>query len=65
MHATSALPAWLWSLVKTLAVLALLVWVKRRIPTLRLERYQEIAWVVLIPLTLVQALVVAVVVLAR
>jgi NADH-quinone oxidoreductase subunit H len=59
------LPAWLWSLVKTLAVLALLVWVKRRIPTLRMERYQEIAWVVLIPLTLVQALVVAVVVLAR
>jgi NADH-quinone oxidoreductase subunit H len=59
------LPAWLWSLLKTLAVLALLVWVKRRIPTLRMERYQEIAWVVLIPLTLLQALVVAVVVLAR
>ncbi|MEV7040736.1 complex I subunit 1 family protein [Amycolatopsis sp. NPDC051061] len=59
------LPAWLWSLVKTLAVLAVLVWAKRRLPTLRLERYQEIAWIVLIPLTLVQALVVAVVVLAR
>ncbi|WP_206793235.1 NADH-quinone oxidoreductase subunit H [Amycolatopsis sp. MtRt-6] len=59
------LPAWLWSLVKTLAVLAVLVWVKRRLPTLRMERYQEIAWVVLIPLTLVQALVVAVVVLVR
>ncbi|NBH03437.1 NADH-quinone oxidoreductase subunit H [Amycolatopsis sp. SID8362] len=59
------LPSWLWSLAKTLAVLALLVWVKRRIPTLRMERYQEIAWVVLIPLTLVQALVVAVVVLVR
>ena len=59
------LPAWLWSLVKTLAVLALLVWVKGRIPTLRMERYQEIAWVVLIPLTLVQALVVAIIVLAR
>ncbi|MGW5722861.1 complex I subunit 1 family protein [Amycolatopsis sp. NPDC003865] len=59
------LPAWLWSLVKTLAVLAVLVWVKRRIPTLRMERYQEIAWIVLIPLTLLQALVVAVVVLAR
>jgi NADH-quinone oxidoreductase subunit H len=59
------LPAWLWSLVKTLAVLTLLVWVKRRIPTLRMERYQEIAWIVLIPLTLLQALVVAVVVLAR
>ncbi|MGW3958507.1 complex I subunit 1 family protein [Amycolatopsis sp. NPDC005003] len=59
------LPAWLWSVVKTLAVLAVLVWAKSRLPTLRMERYQEIAWVVLIPLTLVQALVVAVIVLAR
>ncbi|SEP53520.1 NADH-quinone oxidoreductase subunit H [Amycolatopsis saalfeldensis] len=59
------LPGWSWSVVKTLAVLALLVWLKRRIPTVRMERYQEIAWVVLIPLTLLQALVVAVVVLVR
>ncbi len=59
------LPAWLWSLIKTLAVLAVLVWLKRRIPTVRMERYQEIAWVVLIPVTLLQALVVAVVVLVR
>ncbi|GAB3366248.1 MULTISPECIES: complex I subunit 1 family protein [Amycolatopsis] len=59
------LPPWLWSVVKTLAVLAVLVWLKRRLPTVRMERYQEIAWVVLIPVTLVQALVVAVVVLVR
>jgi NADH-quinone oxidoreductase subunit H len=59
------LPAWLWSVVKTAAVLAVLVWARRRLPTVRMERYQEIAWLVLIPLTLVQALVVAVVLLIR
>ncbi|MDQ0381997.1 complex I subunit 1 family protein [Amycolatopsis thermophila] len=59
------LPDWLWSLLKTLAVLASLVWVRRWVPTVRMERYQEIAWIVLIPLTLLQALVVALVVLAR
>ncbi|TNC26482.1 complex I subunit 1 family protein [Amycolatopsis alkalitolerans] len=59
------LPSWLWSLVKTLAVLAALVWVRRRVPAVRMERYEEFAWLVLIPLTLLQALVVALVVLAR
>jgi NADH-quinone oxidoreductase subunit H len=59
------LPAWAWTLVKTAAVLALLVVVRRRLPTLRMERYTEVAWMVLIPLTLLQALFVAVVVLNR
>jgi NADH-quinone oxidoreductase subunit H len=59
------LPAWLWSIVKTAAVLALLVWVRRRLPAVRMERFAEVAWVVLIPITLIQALVVAVVVLVR
>jgi NADH-quinone oxidoreductase subunit H len=59
------LPAWLWSIVKTAAVLALLVWLRRRLPAIRMERFEEIAWVVLIPITLIQAVVVAVVVLAR
>ena len=47
------------------AVLALLVWVRRRFPTLRMDRFTEFAWVVLIPLTIAQALVVALVVLAQ
>ena len=51
------LPAWAWSAVKTLAVLALLVWGRRRLPVLRADRYAELAWVVLIPLAIVQALV--------
>jgi NADH-quinone oxidoreductase subunit H len=59
------LPAWLWSVVKTVVVLGALVWARRRLPTMRMEKYQEIAWLVLIPLTLVQALVVAVVLLIR
>jgi NADH-quinone oxidoreductase subunit H len=56
------LPGWLWSLLKTAAVLAFLVWVGRRSPTIRMERFMEIAWMVLIPLTLLQALFVSIVV---
>lgn len=56
------LPDWLWSLVKTAAVLALLVWASRRLPTIRMERYMEIAWLVLVPATLLQALFVSIVV---
>lgn len=59
------LPAWAWSLIKTMAVLAVLVFARRRLPTLRAERYVELAWVVLIPATVVQALVPAIVVLNR
>lgn len=56
------LPGWTWSLVKTAVVLAALVWFGRRVPTVRVERFTEIAWIVLLPVTLVQALVVAIVV---
>lgn len=59
------LPAWAWVAVKTAAVLAALVWVRHRFPTVRMDRYTELAWVVLIPLTIAQALVVAIVVLQR
>jgi len=59
------LPAWAWSAVKTLAVLALLTWARRRLPVLRADRYAELAWVVLIPLTVIQALVPALVDLTR
>ncbi|GAB3451515.1 complex I subunit 1 family protein [Actinophytocola sediminis] len=56
------LPDWLWSLVKTAVVLGALVWLGHRLPTVRMERYTEIAWLVLVPATLLQALFVAVVV---
>ena len=58
------LPAWAWSAVKTLAVLAVLVWARRRGPVIRADRYVEVAWVVLIPLMVAQALVASAVVLA-
>ncbi|MFH9467178.1 NADH-quinone oxidoreductase subunit H [Streptomyces clavifer] len=59
------LPGWAWTLVKTAAVLALLLWIRRRLPVLRMDHYMEVAWVVLTPLAIVQALVVALVVLSR
>jgi NADH-quinone oxidoreductase subunit H len=57
------LPAWAWSLVKTCAVLSVLVWARHRFPALRMDRFMELSWMVLIPAMLLQALVVAIVVL--
>jgi NADH-quinone oxidoreductase subunit H len=59
------LPGWAWTLLKTAAVLVLLVAGRRMLPVLRMERYMEPAWMVLVPLTLLQALFVAVAVLNR
>ncbi|MEU8802153.1 complex I subunit 1 family protein [Spirillospora sp. NPDC048819] len=56
------LPGWAWSLVKTAAVLALLVWTRHRLPVLRMDRFMTVAWTVLIPATLLQMLVVGLVV---
>lgn len=56
------LPAWLWSVVKTLAVLTVLVHVARKLPTLRPDRFTEVGWLVLMPATLLQMLVVSLVV---
>ncbi len=49
------LPAWLWTLLKTALLLVALVWVRRRIPVLRPDRFAEAAWTVLLPLTLAAA----------
>lgn len=58
------LPEPVWQLVKTVLVVVGLVVVGRRVPLLRPDRFVEVAWVVLVPATLVQALVVALVLLA-
>lgn len=58
------LPDAVWHAVKTLAVLGALVVVGRRLPVIRPDRFVDVAWMVLVPLTLVQALVVALLVLA-
>lgn len=57
------LPDRAWSLVKTVAVLTLMVWVRGRLPVVRMDRFMTAAWMVLIPATLLQTLVVGVVVL--
>ncbi|SDG06998.1 NADH-quinone oxidoreductase subunit H [Blastococcus aurantiacus] len=57
------LPGPVWHLLKTLAVVVALIWVGRRLPVLRPDRTVEIGWMVLVPLTLLQTLVVAVLVL--
>ncbi|MFF4195102.1 NADH-quinone oxidoreductase subunit H [Nonomuraea sp. NPDC001831] len=57
------LPGWVWGPVKTAAVLAVLVLAGHRMPVVRMDRFVQFAWVVLIPATLVQLLVVALAVL--
>lgn len=57
------LPATVWQLGKTVVVLFVLVAARWRFPLVRAERFEEIAWLVLLPAVLVQALVVAVFVL--
>ncbi|MDG4801423.1 complex I subunit 1 family protein [Micromonospora sp. WMMD980] len=59
------LPAWLWSVAKTLAVLAVLVALRGRVPVLRADRLMRVAWLVVLPATLAQVLVVAVLVVGR
>ena len=59
------LPGWLWTLIKAAVVLAVLVWVRSRTATVRMDRFVEVGWMVLLPLTLLQALVVAIVVVVR
>ncbi len=55
------LPDWAWSLTKTVLLLAALVWVRRRMPTLRPDLFMELGWVVLLPAVIVQDLIVAIV----
>ncbi|WP_328418577.1 NADH-quinone oxidoreductase subunit H [Micromonospora sp. NBC_00389] len=55
------LPGWAWVLVKTGALLAVFVRLRRRLPALRPDLFMEVGWVVLLPAVLVQDLLVAVV----
>lgn len=57
------LPPWAWVLLKTAAVLAGLVWLGRLVPTIRMDRFAEFSWVILLPAMVLQALVVALLVL--
>nr|WP_244295437.1 complex I subunit 1 family protein [Micromonospora orduensis] len=59
------LPAWLWSLVKTLAVVAALVALRGRVPVLRADRVMRVAWLGALPATLAQVLAVAMLAVGR
>ena len=56
------LPGWAWSLLKTVVLLIVLVLVRGRLPAVRPERFAEVGWLILLPATLVQLLIVSVVV---
>lgn len=59
------LPAWLWALIKTLALLAALIFLGGRTPVVPVQRLVPVAWLGVLPAVLVQLLVVSVVVLVR
>lgn len=59
------LPGWAWVLIKTVALLAVFVSLRRRVPAARPDLFMEVGWVVLLPAVLVQDLLVAVVVVWR
>lgn len=56
------LPDWLWTLVKTALVLATFVAIRHRVPTIRPDRFAEVAWIIVLPAALLQVLVVAIIV---
>ena len=58
------LPGPIWQLAKTVAVIAAVVVVGSRLPVLRPDRVVEVAWVVMVPATVAQALLVGVLLLA-
>ena len=58
------LPGPVWQLVKTCAVIGIMVVLGRRLPLLRPDRVVEVAWMVLVPAMVAQIAVVGVLVLA-
>ena len=59
------LPDWLWTLVKTLLLLAAFVVVRHRLPEVRPDRLAEVAWMIVLPVVLLQTLIVSIVVAVR
>ncbi|MES2094837.1 MAG: complex I subunit 1 family protein [Actinomycetota bacterium] len=58
-------PDWVWTLVKTVVLLSLFIIARHRLPAIRPERFAEVAWIIVIPLILLQVLVVAIVMVNR
>lgn len=58
------LPGWAWTVVKTLSLLAVMVGARWSVPVLRPDRFEEMAWMVLLPASIVQLFAVGALVLA-
>lgn len=56
-HLGPWLPGWLWSVVKAIALLALMVWAGHRLARPRMENVVKIGWLILLPLALVDVFV--------
>ena len=54
-------PEWMWTLVKTVVLLAAFIYVRRLLPVVRPDRLVEVAWMVVLPLVLLQVLIVSLV----
>ncbi len=50
-------PAWVWFLVKTLAVLYLFLWIRATLPRYRYDQLMRLGWKVLIPLAIANVIV--------
>lgn len=59
------MPDWAWVLIKTVALVAVMVTVARRLPAVRPDKLAEVGWIVLVPAVLAQLLVVSLIVSQR
>ena len=59
------LPSWAWVLVKTLVLVGAFVFLRRRLPLWRPDKFMEVGWMLLLPAVLLQDLVVAVIAAGR
>mgnify|MGYP005838726479 CR=1 FL=1 len=55
------LPSWLWFLIKTVAVIFVIMWIRSTIPRFRIDQMLGFAWKALVPLSLVNLFLVALV----
>lgn len=53
------LPSWLWFLIKTVAVIFVIMWIRSTLPRFRIDQMLGFAWKVLVPLSLVNLFLVA------
>lgn len=56
------LPPWLWLPFKTVLLAGALLLLRRVLPTIRADRFMEVGWIVLLPITLLQVLIVSAIV---